>query len=1528
MRRVRSQFLGPAFRLGLVVRAALVLGLLGSSLVASSASADSVLLGSFGSLGTGAGQLASFSVGNGVGVNRSGSGSGVSAGDVYVVDRQNNRVQQFSSSGVFVRAFGWNVVASGGGNVAAVSEVQSVVVPGGATGTFTLTYQGKTTAPLAATATAAQVQTSLLALSSVGTGNVTVTGGPAGTAAFTVTFAGALSNTPVEQITADSTNLVGGPAVTSTTTQGVSNFEICSGADVCQAATTPAGVAGVAPGAGGLNTSNGIAVDQNTGNLFITSQGNRRIDVFASNGTFQGAFGWGVKTGSAALEFCTTTCLTGIAGAGAGQFTSTPNPAIGYPAIDPATGHLYVPNPSNNRFDEFAPTISGGAVTGVGHVRSVGWGVATGAAQLETCTTTCQIGLAGNGSGQFNTVTSVAIDGAGSIYAVTKPVGCSTAAPCRVQRFDAAATGAIEFAPAETMRTTGSAVTVAVQNVAYEPSSGRVLVVQASGVANNIVVKEFDDDGTLLGTSPSGTTISSAANSNGLAIGLGGRWYVANSNARVDILGPPPAPSVTIAAPADVSASGVVLSGTVTPPMPGPQGGFATRYRFEYSTDGVNWTAFPDNDVNVGNGTGAGDPNNCPTGNPSSCNVSQTLTGLTPNTLYQARLVATTGTDAVSSTVVFTTGQVPPAVSATFVTDVVQTAAAINAHINPQSLATKYRFEYGSAPCSANPCSRVPSFDRAIGAGNAAIAVQEAVSGLEPNTSYFYRVVAINSAGRTDGPDRQIRTLGTCDLPNSRCPELVSPADKGSTGNVEMVFPAQQSFQASESGDGMAYLVLNGTGSGPSGGDVIYKSSRAPDSWSDPSQVTPPSLVPGVSSSGNIASYSGTPGLVLYFSRDLGCAVVRSINPLTADTPALGGEFGVENLYRWDADDGGYTLITNRLPLNPGAEADVTGNYRVVGASDDCSRVFFRARPYAFIAGASGLYEWDSAGGVLSDAGLRPDGAPGLFDVEVGSNVVKNAVSPDGQLVFTGISNEAPDSGKQAVFVRDGQTGEVVNASRPDTVVATQGAGYETASPDGKHVFFLANYGIASTTSSGSTNGDCSNLLESILSGVSTRPCDLYDYDVESGDLTDISAYNTTANPQGAVVQGVMAVSGDGETVYFAALGQLIAGKGRTYAQNLQGAGFANIYRYRSGASPADRLAYVGSLEVRDLESNSRPDALIHAPQYWTAQTNFDGSYFYFSSHDNMTGTNPQNVGSAYVFSEATGVTECVSCPQDGSPPLPREISTTGTAIASGTGLGANYTPRSLSDDGRVVFTAEDVLAPGAIEGDGTVVGSEAVKGPAQTNVYEWLDGQVSLLTTGRVQFLDMSRDGRDVFVRSYTRLDPRDIDAVGDVYDLRSGGGFDPPAVAPEPCDPGVDGCQGPGVAPDPSGSPGSVSRSGSGNAAPGSREKVARLRVIGRTARGSRVRLVLGVPGQGVLRMSGRGVVGSARFVKGAGTRRVAARLSPGALRTLRRKGRVRVGVTVRFVPSTGATPQIARTGLVLKLANRANNDRRGAK
>lgn len=101
----------------------------------------------------------------------------------------------------------------------ATSEVQTVTITGTPTGgTFTLTFDGQTTAPIAYNATNTDVDTALEALSNLEPGDVAVTGGPGPGTPFTVTFLGSLGNVP--QMTASGAGLTGGTSPTVTVTTG------------------------------------------------------------------------------------------------------------------------------------------------------------------------------------------------------------------------------------------------------------------------------------------------------------------------------------------------------------------------------------------------------------------------------------------------------------------------------------------------------------------------------------------------------------------------------------------------------------------------------------------------------------------------------------------------------------------------------------------------------------------------------------------------------------------------------------------------------------------------------------------------------------------------------------------------------------------------------------------------------------------------------------------------------------------------------------------------------------------------------------------------------------------------------------------------------------------------------------------------------------------------------------------------------------------------------------------------------------
>jgi tripartite motif-containing protein 71 len=96
-------------------------------------------------------------------------------------------------------------------------------------------------------------------------------------------------------------------------------------------------------GAGQFDYPEGLAVD-GTG-VYVVDQ---RIQQFDSTGTFVQMWGWGVADGAAALQTCSASCHTGVAGSGDGQFSSP----LGIVA---SGGSVLVSDNLNHRLQQFSP---------------------------------------------------------------------------------------------------------------------------------------------------------------------------------------------------------------------------------------------------------------------------------------------------------------------------------------------------------------------------------------------------------------------------------------------------------------------------------------------------------------------------------------------------------------------------------------------------------------------------------------------------------------------------------------------------------------------------------------------------------------------------------------------------------------------------------------------------------------------------------------------------------------------------------------------------------------------------------------------------------------------------------------------------------------------------------------------------------------------------------------------------------------------------------------------------------------------
>ncbi|HEX5713412.1 MAG TPA: hypothetical protein VFX85_08880, partial [Solirubrobacterales bacterium] len=147
------------------------------------------------------------------------------------------------------------------------------------------------------------------------------------------------------------------------------------------------------------------------------------------------------------------------------------------------------------------------------------------------------------------------------------------------------------------------------------------------------------------------------------------------------------------------------------------------------------------------------------------------------------------------------------------------TEATLRATIDRGNVDTTYRFEYGptAAYGQSTPASSVP-------AGKGDLQVSADLAGLQPGTTYHFRVVLENSAGSATGTDRVFTTAAAPDrgdacanaairaeqgsgyLADCRAYERVSPADK----NGNDIWRGQA--HASVTGDGLAFASAGAFG--------------------------------------------------------------------------------------------------------------------------------------------------------------------------------------------------------------------------------------------------------------------------------------------------------------------------------------------------------------------------------------------------------------------------------------------------------------------------------------------------------------------------------------------------------------------------------------------------------------------------------------------------------------------------------------------------------------------------------------------
>lgn len=1205
-------------------------------------------------------------------------------------------------------------------------------------------------------------------------------------------------------------------------------------AEVCDHTQAPC-LSGDDDGAEGgmLDNPYGIAIDQDTGHVFVGDRDNRRVQEFEADGTFVRAWGRDVVSpgglGNVAGNEVQKVEVTGgtvatftlrfrafFDGSSVDQTTGPIDRNASAAEVDAALGGLAavdasdvdVTGPSDGPWEiEFvgslatvdvttlqasARDLAGNRIFGVIDVETLVEG-----GGFETCrvASECTRGGTTSDPGGFGGSSPPAVDvqdSTGDVF-VADPGTSSSADNWRVQRFDVPAdpadpvpapTAADIFAPFDSghpdsiavddeviyassgdnqgaavwrydlsassfiepldlVELTGG-VPAGIEALKLDPQSGNLLVGRVSrGFSSEIQTTEVVEIGDPDATDPADvvhvdTHVAALGEVRARLIGIevdpdAERLYIvtpttssgaASSQVLVaDADGSTPAKAF-IDPPSEVTGETAKLSGCVD-----PVGGVPANYRFQHSRDGIEWT-----DVAAPIDLGA-EPIDC--GDPANKLEAQ-LTGLDRNTLYKVRILSQKlGNPSVGSPETFFITDAPgPDATTLPVYSHADTEALLTAEIDPNGSPTSYYFEWGRG-IGTKYTHRAPAGDGDAGSDSGERVVTAAVSGLEPDTDYHYRVVAENPQGETVGEDETFATRPAGPEFAERAYEQVSPIEKNgaqfTNPGGELLLsgaPAAADGEALAFGAKAAFADAE-FGATPSQGQlglIIYQARRNADGsgWTTKSTAPRPA---------GVYSATDTPQPSFFGGPSDSLAAINAKFPFEAP----------------EAPGGGYLRDLRSGELTKFFERD-SADESLVGASADFEHIVFHSNAVltedaGVPAGGSKVYEWvDGDARLVSfdESGSPFAGAATAAPHGSGRGVI----SDDGRHIFFSTPVNIFGATNQTEIYRrsDGTTTALASpsqASSPDPK-GSKGKVFLYATRDGDDVFFTSK----------------EHLTDDANTGPFRAGNDLYRYRVSSDELIDISAETNDAN--GAQVRGLLGASEDGNWVYYAARGQVVAGQGVV--------GEDNVYLWHDDGSPDGETTYVATLSG---DGDSPDDADNFSSSNPVARVSADGQTLLFRSKARVTSYDNAGHSQLYVYEVEEGTVSCVSCRSDGMPP---QGNTEGTQTNSITGEGGDGLARSLSADGSKVFF--DSVEP--------LVAADA---NGVRDVYEWQDGRLRLITSAESEapsfLMNGSRTGGDVFFATLEGLVGQDGDGAYDFYTARIGGGIPHQSPPPpgEPC-------------------------------------------------------------------------------------------------------------------------------------------------
>ena len=770
-----------------------------------------------------------------------------------------------------------------------------------------------------------------------------------------------------------------------------------------------------------------------------------------------------------------------------------------------------------------------------------------------------------------------------------------------------------------------------------------------------------------------------------------------------------------------------------------------------------------------------------------------------------------------------------PTVDSVTAQNLTDSSERLAAAIDPHGADTHYFFQYGTLSCATDvsTCTDVPAPPGGdLGSGFGDQGVTADLTALQPNTTYFYRVVAQNEDGTTESDQSRetfFTTLPSAEgvLADHREWELVSPPEKRGA-SVEPISREGALIQAAADGNSITWTAstpVTGEAEGNRAPEPVQVvSSRATAEWASQTIATPHNHGEGIDP-GEATEYR-------FFSPDLSFALVQPQVPNEPlEDPPLAPGVVEKTMYRRSSATGDYEPVVTTA--NATAEVPFGGKLEFAGASPDLKRVVFTSEvPLVAGAGKTGLYEWES-GASLKLVSMLPDGTTPAEEAELGDQGrdVRGAISRDGSRVFwTSGGEQGP------LYMRDTVTGTTVqvNAAQgpkePDEEERSEGLDevhFQSASQDGSKVLFTDSWPL--TRDSTLEPLEEEEVTEGEGARAAGRPQDLYEYDVETGGLSDLSV-DQRVGENADVLGTIPGVSEDGSYVYFVANGVLASGAQpgdcpRTRPLLPHPEATCTLYVSEPDPEqPGQRLtrtiARLSYEDAGDWGGGNSP--LFGDLGGVTSQVSTNGRYLAFMSERELTGYNNVDASPAasgahdqevFLYDAAEGRLVCASCNPDGHPPhgvYDTEKAGEGLGLTvdrpetwSGHWLAgsipgwtlfelnnpvAEHQSRYLSNSGRLFFNSADPLV-------GQVTArtrAETIAGASQAvgveNVYEYEpDGEgsctsqpgcVALVSSGTSShesaFLDASEGGNDAFFVTAAQLSALDTDNSLDVYDAR----------------------------------------------------------------------------------------------------------------------------------------------------------------